>query len=43
MGLAVAAPTAGSSGVIPGSFLSIKEEMNFTDKDMIKLCLMLGP
>lgn len=42
MGLIVAAPTAGSSGVIPGSFLSIKEEMNFTDKDMIKALFNAG-
>lgn len=42
MGLIVAAPTAGSSGVIPGSFLAIKEELNFSDEDMIKALFHAG-
>lgn len=36
MGLIVAAPTAGSSGVIPGAFLALQEEYHFSDEVMIK-------
>ncbi len=35
MGLIVAAPTAGSSGVIPGVFMSVQEKENFTDEQMM--------
>ncbi len=35
MGLIVAAPTAGSSGVIPGVFLAVQEEFGFTDAEMV--------
>lgn len=42
MGLIVAAPTAGSSGVIPGTFLAIQEEMNFSDDDMIHALFHAG-
>ena len=35
MGLIVAAPTAGSSGVIPGVLLALQEEYNFTDDQLI--------
>lgn len=35
MGLIVAAPTAGSSGVIPGVFLAVQEEFGFSDAKMI--------
>lgn len=42
MGLIVAAPTAGSSGVIPGTFLSVMEEMNFSDEDMIRALFNAG-
>lgn len=42
MGLIVAAPTAGSSGVIPGAFLAIKEELGFTDEDMIRALFHAG-
>lgn len=34
MGLIVAAPTAGSSGVIPGVFVALQEEYGFTDEQM---------
>lgn len=34
MGLIVAAPTAGSSGVIPGAFLALQEEFGFPDSQM---------
>lgn len=39
MGLIVAAPTAGSSGVIPGSFVAVQEDNDFTDEQMIKALL----
>lgn len=42
MGLIVAAPTAGSSGVIPGAFLAIQEEMDFSDSDMVKALFHAG-
>ena len=42
MGLIVAAPTAGSSGVIPGTFLAIQEEYNFTDDEMIMALFHAG-
>ncbi|MCR5005421.1 MAG: L-serine ammonia-lyase, iron-sulfur-dependent, subunit alpha [Clostridiales bacterium] len=35
MGLIVAAPTAGSSGVIPGVFMSVQEKEGFTDEQMM--------
>lgn len=35
MGLIVAAPTAGSSGVIPGVLLALQEEYDFTDNQII--------
>ena len=35
MGLIVAAPTAGSSGVIPGVLLALQEEDDFTDEQII--------
>lgn len=34
MGLIVAAPTAGSAGVIPGVFLAVQEEFGFSDVQM---------
>ena len=36
MGLIVAAPTAGSSGVIPGVFLAVQESFGFSDEQMIQ-------
>lgn len=42
MGLIVAAPTAGSSGVIPGSFLAVQEEFGFTDGQMIDALFNAG-
>lgn len=35
MGLIVAAPTAGSSGVIPGAFVALQEEYGYSDEDMV--------
>ncbi len=42
MGLIVAAPTAGSSGVLPGAFLAIQEEMGLTDEAIIKALFNAG-
>ncbi len=42
MGLIVAAPTAGSSGVIPGAFLAIQEEMDLPDEAMINALFNAG-
>ncbi|WP_312645089.1 L-serine ammonia-lyase, iron-sulfur-dependent, subunit alpha [Hydrogenoanaerobacterium sp.] len=42
MGLIVAAPTAGSSGVIPGVFLAVQEEFGFTDEQMVDALLNTG-
>jgi len=39
MGLIVAAPTAGSSGVIPGVFAAIQEEYDLTDDEMMSAML----
>ena len=42
MGLIVAAPTAGSSGVIPGVFVAIQEEYEFTKEQMLEALLNAG-
>lgn len=42
MGLIVAAPTAGSSGVLPGVFVAMQEEHGFSDEDMIKALFNAG-
>ena len=42
MGLIVAAPTAGSSGVIPGVFCAMQEEFGFTDEQMIDALFNAG-
>ena len=42
MGLIVAAPTAGSSGVIPGVFVALQEEYGFTDDQMIRALFNAG-
>lgn len=39
MGLIVAAPTAGSSGVIPGVLLAVQEEFSLTDDQMLHALL----
>lgn len=36
MGLIVAAPTAGSSGVLPGTLIALQEEFGLSDETMIK-------
>ena len=35
MGKIVAAPTAGSCGILPGALLSVQEEENFTDDELV--------
>lgn len=42
MGLIVAAPTAGSSGVIPGTFLAIQEEYGFGNEEMVMALFHAG-
>ena len=42
MGLIVAAPTAGSSGVIPGVFRALQEEYHFSDEEMIEALFNAG-
>ncbi len=42
MGLIVAAPTAGSSGVVPGVFLAYQEENNKTDEEMVQALFNAG-
>lgn len=42
MGLIVAAPTAGSSGVIPGVFLAMQEQFHLSDEEMIRALFNAG-
>lgn len=42
MGLIVAAPTAGSSGVIPGVFLAIQEAFDLSDETMVSALFNAG-
>ncbi len=42
MGLIVAAPTAGSAGVLPGVLLAMQEEKNLTDNDLYRGLLNAG-
>lgn len=42
MGLIVAAPTAGSSGVIPGCFCAVQEEFGFSDEAMVDALFCAG-
>lgn len=42
MGLIVAAPTAGSSGVIPGVLLAIQEDFQYSDDMMVKALFNAG-
>jgi len=42
MGLIVAAPTAGSSGVIPGVFLAMQERFGFEDEKMVQALFNAG-
>ena len=42
MGVIVAAPTAGSAGIMPGAFIAAQETHGFSDKDMINALLTAG-
>lgn len=42
MGLIVAAPTAGSSGVVPGLLLALQEIYGFTDEEIINVLYTAG-
>ena len=42
MGLIVAAPTAGSAGVIPGTMLALQEEYDFTDDQIVTALFNTG-
>ncbi len=42
MGLIVAAPTAGASGVIPAVFVAMQEEKNFSEQEMIRALFNAG-
>lgn len=42
MGLIVAAPTAGSSGVLPGVLVALQEELELTDETMLKALFNAG-
>lgn len=42
MGLIVAAPTAGSSGVVPGVFLAYQEEKKISDEKMVQALFNAG-
>lgn len=42
MGLIVAAPTAGSSGVVPGVFLAYQEENGASDQEMVQALFNAG-
>lgn len=42
MGLIVAAPTAGSSGVVPGLLLSLQDEYGFSDEQLINALMTAG-
>ena len=42
MGLIVAAPTAGSSGVIPGVLIALQEEFNYSEEEMLMALFNAG-
>lgn len=42
MGLIVAAPTAGASGVLPGVLTALKEEWDLSDEDIVKALFNAG-
>ena len=43
MGLIVAAPTAGSAGIVPGLLLALQETYDFSDNDIIRVLFNAGP
>ncbi|WMJ78312.1 MULTISPECIES: L-serine ammonia-lyase, iron-sulfur-dependent, subunit alpha [unclassified Sedimentibacter] len=42
MGIIVAAPTAGSSGIVPGCFITLLEEYRFSDEKIINALFVCG-
>ena len=42
MGVIVAAPTAGSSGIVPGCFLTVQKKYGFSDKEIVKALFVSG-
>ena len=42
MGLIVAAPTAGSSGIVPGVLLALEEQFHFTEAEMMQALYNAG-
>ena len=42
MGLIVAAPTAGSSGIVPGVMLAMEEQFDFTEQEMVQALYNAG-
>ena len=42
MGLIVAAPTAGSSGIVPGVLLALQEEYDLADEPMVRVLFNAG-
>ena len=42
MGLIVAAPTAGSAGIVPGLLLALQETYDFSDNDIIRVLFNAG-
>lgn len=42
MGLIVAAPTAGSAGIVPGLLLALQEEYEYTDEQIVKALFNAG-
>ena len=42
MGTVVAAPTAGSCGIIPGCLLTVKDKKNLSDFDVIRALIVAG-
>ncbi len=42
MGIIVAAPTAGSSGIVPGCFITLQEEYGFSDEEIVNALFVCG-
>jgi len=42
MGLIVAAPTAGSAGIVPGLLIALQEEHGYTDEDIVQALFNAG-
>ncbi|KXL54220.1 L-serine dehydratase, alpha chain [Anaerotignum neopropionicum] len=42
MGIIVAAPTAGSSGIVPGCFITLQKEYGFSDEEIVNALFVCG-